>query len=428
MEDGKMSFRTKLLLGGIGGSFVLVIIFIVVIIATLMVLGIIDVEGVGSPGGGLGYSDISTSSGYWWPIGSTETETKNGKIYASGAPVSSKSETYPDGVSSYFGPREAPTEGASQDHGAIDIPVPEGTNVIAPLSGTISYVNTDPSADGCGIYIQMDDIKGNKLLFCHLSQVKKSVGDEVEQGEVIALSGNTGASTGPHLHFGMTVNGVKVDPLIYVDIDNPRPAPKYDFGDIASGYGSSSENQSAMCKILLNAGYSENAVAAVLTNISHEGGFLTNNLEDCYEINNCCYGGTYGYCIYGNIIGEYGTDTKYTAGIDSGNYPRSSFVSDHAGYGLIQWTSSDRKAGLYDLAKEEKKSIADIGVQTKHLFNELSKPSYARTMDAITSSSRSASDISLTFCDNFESPRGGCSDRGPEAENKFLPYVKNGCQ
>jgi len=439
-----MSLKTKLLLGGIGGSFGLMVIFIVVMIATLMVLGIIDVKGLSSSSSsGLSYSDISSSSGYWWPIGSAETETDGGEIFARKNPVEST-------ISSYFGPRNDPFgSGATYNHGALDISAVgydlNEVNIIASKDGKVIYPSSD-SPTNCktssdtidnyscgeryGNYVIIDHGNGIQTLYAHMYEntITVKAGDNVKQGQVIGKMGSSGHSTGMHLHFEVRLNGERVDPLNYVDIGNPRPSPRFSIGDIEGGYGGSSENQNAMCNILLNAGYSENAVAAVLTNISHEGGFLTNNIEDCYEINNCCYGGTYGYCVYGHIIGEFGTDEKYTAGVDSGNYPRGSFVNDHAGYGLIQWTSSDRKAGLYDLAKSEGQSIADIGVQTKHLFNELSKPSYALTMDAITSQSRSASDISITFCNNFESPRGGCSDRGPEAENKFLPYVKNGCQ
>lgn len=427
MEEGKMSLKTKLLLGGIGGSFGLMVIFIVVIIATLMVLGIIDVEGVSSGSGGIGYSDIAKSSGYWWPIGSAEPT--EGDIYG-GDPTTIS-------ISSSFGYRYHPITGEYKFHQGEDITASCSEVIIATKAGTAIEVVSDCTVgntscgSGWGNHVTIDHGGGVITNYAHMATGSPTVreGDTVKQGQKIGLVGTTGSSTGCHLHFEVKINGEYVDPMSYLDPNDPRPKPSYDFGDLEGGYGDAEENKSAMCQILLNAGYSENAVAAVLTNIKHEGRFLTNNIEDCYEIGACCTvrGGPYGYCVYGSIIGEYGTDEKYTAGIDNDSYPRGSFVSDHAGYGLIQWTSEGRKAGLYDLAKSEGKSIADIGIQTKHLFNELSDPYYSRTMDALTSKSRTAKDISLTFCDNFESPAGGCYDRGDEAENVFLPYVQNGC-
>ena len=302
MEEGKMSLKTKLLLGGIGGSLVTTILFIVVMIAPLMILGIIKIDGIGkyNIGGGLSFSKISSSGGYWWPIGSSETEEKNGKIYASGTPVSSKSDDYPDGISSYFGTREAPIEGATTNHGAIDIPVPVGTNVIAPLSGTISYVNTDPSANKCGIYIKMIDSKNNELLFCHLSDVKVNVDEEVDQGQVIALSGNTGNSSGPHLHFGMTVNGIAVDPQSYVDIDNPRPKAPSSSINFVSG----NDVAQTVCKTLKNSGYTDITVAAIMGNMQRESSFNPSvvNFLGCHGLIQWCFGRK------DNLVAAYGAD------------------------------------------------------------------------------------------------------------------------
>lgn len=115
-------------------------------------------------------------------------------------------------ITSYFGLRDAPTAGASTDHGAIDIGVPTGTNVYAAKDGTVTISCYDSSA---GNMIEIDHGGGFVTRYYHNSELLVSVGDTVTQGQVIAKSGNTGTSTGPHVHFETRQNGVKVDPLSF---------------------------------------------------------------------------------------------------------------------------------------------------------------------------------------------------------------------
>lgn len=115
-------------------------------------------------------------------------------------------------ITSYFGPRKAPLPGASTDHGAIDIGVPTGTNVYACDGGTVTFA---AYAGNAGNMVTIDHGNGYTSTYMHNSQFKVSAGDTVTKGQVIALSGNTGNSTGPHLHFQVQHNGTKVDPLIF---------------------------------------------------------------------------------------------------------------------------------------------------------------------------------------------------------------------
>ena len=125
-------------------------------------------------------------------------------------------------ITSRFGLRNAPTEGASTNHGAIDIGVPEGTNVYATSSGKVTVAG---AVSGYGYAVYIDHGNGIVSRYGHLKAggIKVSVGQQVTAGQVIALSGNTGISTGPHLHFEVRVNDVKVDPLNYVSPSNPTP-------------------------------------------------------------------------------------------------------------------------------------------------------------------------------------------------------------
>lgn len=112
-----------------------------------------------------------------------------------------------------FGPRKAPTKGASTNHAGVDWSTPVGTTVVASCGGTVSKAGW---ASGYGYCVFIEHEDGKQTRYGHLSKVLVKAGDKVKQGEKIALSGNTGVSTGPHLHFEIRVKGTAVNPLNYV--------------------------------------------------------------------------------------------------------------------------------------------------------------------------------------------------------------------
>lgn len=116
-------------------------------------------------------------------------------------------------ITSYYGYRNAPTAGASSNHRAIDIGVPEGTRVSASDGGTV--IQTGPYS-GYGNVVMIDHGNGVVTQYSHLSKVSVRKGQKVSRGQEVALSGNTGVSTGPHLDFKMFVNGAPVDPMKYL--------------------------------------------------------------------------------------------------------------------------------------------------------------------------------------------------------------------
>jgi len=117
-------------------------------------------------------------------------------------------------ITSYFGPRNSPTAGASSNHGGIDIACPEGSDVIAAKEGTVIAAHYD--SGGGGNYICIEHEGGIQTEYMHNSKLLVKKGDVVKKGQVIAKSGNTGVSTGPHCHFGVKKDGVRVNPLDYV--------------------------------------------------------------------------------------------------------------------------------------------------------------------------------------------------------------------
>ena len=117
-------------------------------------------------------------------------------------------------LSSGFGRRNAPTKGASTYHKGIDWATPTGTAVMASSGGTVVKAGWG-SGYGYVVYIQHAD--GRQTRYGHLSKVLVTTGQTVSQGQKIALSGNTGVSTGPHVHFEILINGTQVNPLNYLN-------------------------------------------------------------------------------------------------------------------------------------------------------------------------------------------------------------------
>lgn len=114
-------------------------------------------------------------------------------------------------ITSAFGKRVAPKRGASKFHNAIDLAAPIGTPVMSPFEGVVKKIYTDKHG-GNQLIIQHSD--GTTSGYAHLSKYNKlKVGDPVTRGQLIAYTGNSGISTGPHLHFTWRdKNGNLIDP------------------------------------------------------------------------------------------------------------------------------------------------------------------------------------------------------------------------
>ena len=121
-------------------------------------------------------------------------------------------------VTSYYGYRNAPTAGASTYHQGIDIGAGslarEDRDVVAALAGTVIETGYSKSA---GNYVYIDHGNGLVTRYLHAYKIYVKKGQYVERGEEIMEAGTTGYSTGPHLHLGVYLNGVSVDPLKYID-------------------------------------------------------------------------------------------------------------------------------------------------------------------------------------------------------------------
>lgn len=128
----------------------------------------------------------------------------------------------------------------------------------------------------------------------------------------------------------------------------------------------------------------EIGAAGMMGNMQAESGLKTNNMQNSFE----------------KKLGM--TDEQYTAAIDNGTYTRDQFINDGAGMGLCQWTSSGRKAGLYDLKSSRGCSIADFGLQMDWLWKELTTR-YKSVLDGLKKAT-SIYDATVLVLTKFESP------------------------
>lgn len=117
-------------------------------------------------------------------------------------------------LSSGFGRRKAPTRRASTYHRGVDWATPVGTAVMASSAGTVARAGW---GSGYGYVVYINHADGRQTRYGHLSKVLVKQGQTVSQGQKIALSGNTGVSTGPHVHFEILINGVQVNPFDYLN-------------------------------------------------------------------------------------------------------------------------------------------------------------------------------------------------------------------
>lgn len=122
-------------------------------------------------------------------------------------------------ISSPFGYRVNPVTGLWSFHSGIDIAASSGEKVKAAYYGTVSGIGYDESA---GNYVVISHSGGLVTKYFHCSKILVGEGMDVRKGEMIALVGSTGMSTGPHLHFIIEINGKKVNPLYVLENDGTK--------------------------------------------------------------------------------------------------------------------------------------------------------------------------------------------------------------
>jgi hypothetical protein len=121
-----------------------------------------------------------------------------------------------ENISSNFGPRQDPITGILKNHHGVDYRAKIGSPITAISSGTVLRAGYSNSL---GNFIEIDHGFGITSKYGHASQLIVYIGQMIKKGQVIALAGNTGHSTGPHLHFEIAKDGFALNPLDYIYAD-----------------------------------------------------------------------------------------------------------------------------------------------------------------------------------------------------------------
>lgn len=119
----------------------------------------------------------------------------------------------PGYISSTFGMRVDPFTGSPQMHAGLDFATNVGSPVTAPADGVVVKAR---SSGAYGLTVQLDHGHGLTTLYGHMSRIHVHEGDEVRRGDLLGAVGNTGRSTGPHLHYEVRLNGIPVDPRRFI--------------------------------------------------------------------------------------------------------------------------------------------------------------------------------------------------------------------
>ena len=311
----------------------------------------------------------STMPAYYWPIGSA-TSSSNGIYDGTPSAVTIKSE---------YGMKNI--DGRVYMNNGIEIATPSCNDiVIASETGTVTEVKNDcdnttkTCGNGYGNYIKITHTDGTVTIYAYLdrSSIEVETGDQVKKGQKIAKVGISGNADSCSLYFEMQKSGYPVNPSEYITATNPRPT-----AEIYNEYVSGSNNKQTVCLSLKKSGFSNNAVAALMSNIDAESSFNPHALGD--------HGTSYGLCQWHN--GRWDNLKKYCS----------------SGY-----TESECQLSFL---------IYELQNGNKGVYNYLL-------------STNSAYDMTDYFCQNFERPQNkesSCPARAESRAHIYSAYVNNNC-
>jgi len=231
-----MPLKNKLIIIGIIAGIVLfLLLFVVLTIPLFMFFFFNDDNGVSNgSNSNITYVETISEENYWWPVGGSEITLYDEKKIAIGDPTSTT-------ISSNYGYRDLDGDGEKESyHGGIDISDYGEHYIIAATNGVVvdivdNKVNYSLDNKVCkggyiesyGNFVLIEHSNGTTTRYAHLKTgtINVEEGEEVRQGQIIAMMGTSGCSTGVHLHFEVinSATNQRLDPNIYVSSNNPRP-------------------------------------------------------------------------------------------------------------------------------------------------------------------------------------------------------------
>lgn len=122
-------------------------------------------------------------------------------------------------ITSPYGKRVHPVSGQTKEHHGVDLRLNIGDPIIAPAMGKVSFAGVQ---NGYGNVVKVDHFYGFQTVYAHLNKILVKEGDIVGKGKIIAEGGNTGVSTGPHLHYEVKYNGETLDPENFMNWDKEK--------------------------------------------------------------------------------------------------------------------------------------------------------------------------------------------------------------
>ena len=119
-------------------------------------------------------------------------------------------------ITSSCGERENPILQKMEYHNGLDIAVAENTQAVAVKSGIVTEVR---NSETLGKVLKYETEDGYTVMYAHLKKKKKKKGENVKQGQIVAMTGNTGLSTGPHIHYSIWRGDMLINPMQFVDLN-----------------------------------------------------------------------------------------------------------------------------------------------------------------------------------------------------------------
>jgi murein DD-endopeptidase MepM/ murein hydrolase activator NlpD len=277
-------------------------------------------------------------------------------------------------LTSKFGMRSDPFTGEQTGHGGVDWGVPTGTDVMASADGKVIRAEYSNSY---GNVIYLDHGNGITSRYAHNSQLLVKNGDTVKQGQVIAKSGSTGRSTGPHVHFEILKNGQRVDPLPYVEGNANVSLGAVGSAMAGAGAGSVdggddpigtllSETGNFFTSLILGKTYTPGSTGASSTASASSSDAVIKNLSGNNNVQKAW-----------NFFKQKGFSDEATAGVlgnlqqESGIDPTKKQYGGGPGRGLAQWEEGGRWNSLTKWADGQGLDKWSMEAQLGYLWEEL---------------------------------------------------------